>query len=126
MMPFVLPSHIAEGSLEALNLRLQYESTQQGQGGSAVSSMTPLGYQQITNDALASVQQLTVPTGAMIAVIQNNGSQPCRWRDDAGNPTATLGRVIAADDDMTYTGNLSALKFIRAADGVTLDISFYK
>lgn len=123
-MPFVLPPNVAVGSQEAIYLRANYDSQQSA--AAMLGMTTPLGYQQITNDALASVQQLSPPAGATVAQIQNNGSQPCRWRDDAGDPTASLGRVIAPDDTMTYMGNLSAVRFIRSADGVTLDISFYK
>lgn len=124
-MPFVLPPGVAIGSQQSIYLKALYDSEQAAAAGMPLP-MTPLGYQQISNDALATVQQLTVPAGATIAVIENNGSQPCRWRDDPGSPTEKLGRVLAPDGELTYTGNLSALKLIRGADGVTLDISYYK
>lgn len=99
-------------------------------GGSiSVQGETPriaLGYEQITNDELVTVQTLSVPDGAMIAEVQNNGSQPCRWRDDSVDPTMTMGRVIASDDTMRFTGDLSTLRFIRGGDGVTLDITYYR
>jgi len=85
-----------------------------------------LGYDQITNADLATVQALEVPTGATIAEVQNTGSQPCRWRDDGPDPTSATGRVIAPDDTQRFTGDLSKLRFIRGADGVTLDITFYR
>jgi len=126
-MPFVLPPGIAIGSQEAIYLQNKYLADQAAGGVLPMQSAQPLGYQQLTNAQLASVQHLDPPAGALQAVIENNGSQPCRWRDDpAGAPTTSTGRVIAPDDQLTYSGNLAAIRFIRGGDGVTLDISFYK
>jgi hypothetical protein len=125
-MPFVLPPGIAEGSQEATNLRLKYQVAQSDAAASAVTNLVALGYQQISNAHLETVQMLTVPAGATIADVQNNGAQRCRWRDDGGSPTPTTGRVISADDTERLMGNLGQVRLIRAADGVTLDISYYK
>jgi len=124
-MPFVLPPGIAIGSQESIYLRLQYEQDQIDAATDA-DVLTAMGYQQITNADLETVQPLAIPAGANVADIQNNGSQRCRWRDDGGNPTATIGRVISADDTERMTGDLSKVRLIRGADGVTLDISYYK
>lgn len=91
---------------------------------------TSLGYQQIANATLASSTALTVPGGATVALVQNNGSQPVRFRPDGATtpPTASTGQRIPAGQTLTFdAGNagLTALRFIREADGVTLDISYY-
>lgn len=126
-MPFVLPSGVAEGSQQAIYLRLKY---QEEQAASSVMTgdvpLVPMGYQQITNANLATAQKLTVPAGATIAYVENNGSQPCRWRDDNVAPTAEMGRVLEAGSERRFNGNLSVLQLIRGGDGVTLDISYYK
>jgi|GEM_PF-3272197 len=125
-MPFVLPPNIAIGSQEATNLLLQYQLGQASMEGVPDAPLVPMGYQQLTNAQLATVQALTVPAGATIAHIQNNGSQRCRWRDDGVDPTATTGRVISPDDTEIYDAALASVKIIRGGDGVTLDISYYK
>lgn len=89
------------------------------------SLATPKGYQQILNTSLTSAQALTVPTGAARALIQNNGSQNARYRDDGSAPTATVGARLIAGQALDYRGPLSALQFIREADGATLDILYY-
>jgi hypothetical protein len=132
-MPFVLPPGVAEGSQQALYLIEKYRAEQMEGVGAGDGSMTvgeaslvPLGYQQIKNDDLISAQPLAVPAGATIADVENNGSQPCRWRDDGVMPTAEEGRVINGDSERRFNGNLAALRFIRGGDGVTLDVSYYK
>lgn len=93
------------------------------------ASYTPLAStQQIANATLATAQALTVPTGATVALVQNNGTQPCRWRADGSAPTASTGQRIPSGETLTLDiGNagLVAARFIREADGVTLDISYY-
>jgi hypothetical protein len=87
------------------------------------SSIAPIGYQQIVEPETST--GLIVPNGATFALIQNNGAQPARWRDDGPAPTTTMGLRIRAGDEREYRGNLSALKFIREAAGVTLDVNYY-
>lgn len=88
--------------------------------------MTPLGHQQITAATLATAQTLTVPTGAVYALIQAASSTgvKVRWRDDGTAPTASIGMQLGSD--MWYCGNLAAIQFIREAAGVTLEVSYYK
>lgn len=126
-MPFVLPPNVAIGSQEAIYLRAIYESQQTAQAALIREApLTPLGYQQISNANLAAAMPLAVPSGATIADVENNGSQPCRWRDDGVDPTPEQGRVIPGGETRRFNGNLATLKLIRAGDGVTLDVSFYK
>ena len=89
------------------------------------ASYEPLGYEQIVSATLATATALTVPAGAVAALIQNNGTQAARWRDDAVDPTAAIGMVLAVGGSILYDGDLSAIKFIRAADGSILDIAYY-
>lgn len=82
---------------------------------------TPLGYQQIINPAAAT--NLTVPTGATMALISVSAAS-ARWRDDGTAPTAAIGMPMTAGQEFQYSGNLAAIQFIGA--GATLDISYYK
>ena len=89
-----------------------------------------LGYQQLSNATLAASTALTVPANATAVIIQNNGSQPARWRPDGATtaPTASTGLRIAAGDELRLQpGNagLTTMRFIREADGVTLDIAYF-
>lgn len=102
--------------------------------GNAVSALAtkqaqrvPKGDQQIAIAAMQTPQQLTVPAGATLAVLQNNSTQALRWRDNGQNPTSTLGmRILAGDDPFTYAGDLAALRLIAEAAGTgTLDVVYY-
>jgi hypothetical protein len=97
-------------------------------GGSSTVAPTytnPLGYQQISSVQLGTSQSLNVPAGAMRAVVQNNGAQAVRWRGDGSDPTDTVGQRIIGGDSIDVTGSLSALRFIREAEGVQLDVAYY-
>jgi hypothetical protein len=111
---------------------------QLGSAGASTSSGLPvksatlsfLGFQQIVNATLAGSTALAVPAGATIAAIQNNGSQPVRFRLDGATtaPTASVGQRIAAGDSIPLAvGNaaLTATRVIREADGATLDINYF-
>ena len=84
--------------------------------------LSPLGYQQVTS--LSSAAGLTVPAGAVVAVLNAEG-QAIRWRDDGTNPTASVGMMIQVDDYFIYTGSLSAVKFIEETASAKLNISYY-
>lgn len=82
--------------------------------------------QQITIATLATAQTLTVPSGSTIARLQNNTSQPLRWRDDGTAPTVAIGQRLPAGETLIYDGSLAALQIIREADGTgTLDVAYY-
>ncbi len=84
---------------------------------------TPLGDQQLSNATLAASTALTVPGGATVAIVQNNHSQAMRWRDNGQAPTASVGQRIAAGEQLTYDGSLSAFRIIKEADGTgTVDV----
>ena len=83
----------------------------------------PKGYQQLTvsNSAVG----LTVPTGALTALIQCEGAG-VRWRDDGTDPTATVGSIIYQTVTLPYEGTLSRFKVIRStgADSI-INIAYY-
>jgi hypothetical protein len=84
----------------------------------------PLGYQQITS--LVSAQPLTVPGGAIAALIMCEIAS-VRYRDDGVNPTAGVGMIISPGSaPLLYAGNLSAIAFIQISAGAVLDILYYK
>lgn len=87
------------------------------------STLTPLGYQQITS--LSSATALTVPTGATVAYVTVEG-QGIRWRDDGTNPTASVGAPVSLSQQLIYFGNLAAIKFIQQAASATIDVEYYQ
>lgn len=96
-------------------------------GTIADARMTPVGHQQLTNANLATAVALTVPTGAVYALIQAYSASDVaiRWRDDGTDPTTTVG-VRLKNADIWYVGNLSAIKLIRESSGVEVNIAYYK
>lgn len=89
-------------------------------------NLKPLGYEQITS--LSTVQELTPPDEALVALIQAT-DQNVRWRDDfsinAVNPSATVGLQLLAGKDLWYTGDLSLIKFIEESASAKLNVSYY-
>lgn len=82
-----------------------------------------LGFQAITS--LSSATALTVPTGATWCIVRVE-LQAVRWRDDGTNPSASVGMPLAVGETLTYSGPLSAIKFIEQASGSKISISYYK
>lgn len=97
------------------------------------ASLEPKGYQQFTA-GFAGAQSLSVPAGALVALIQVNGGG-IRWRDDGTAPTTGAGIFLSgyntdnvAREVLQYNGDLNALEFIQdAAAGapVSVDVSYY-
>jgi hypothetical protein len=85
--------------------------------------LTPMGYQQI--DDVSAAVGLAVPSGADRALIQVLG-QNVRWRDDGTDPTASVGMRRAAGDELFYTADLAAIKFIEEAAGAEINVVYYK
>lgn len=85
-------------------------------------TMVNLGYQQITS--VGTAVALTVPNGAMLAVIQCEG-QAVRWRDDGTNPTTTVGMRLALGAELEYDGDLSSIKFIEELTAAKLNVTYY-
>lgn len=85
-------------------------------------ALTAKGYQQITS--LSAAAALTVPSGAIVALIQAE-TQSIRWRDDGTDPTTTVGMVLSAGESMFFTGSLAAFKAIEITASAKLNISYY-
>lgn len=85
-------------------------------------NLRPLGYQQITS--LSSATSLTVPRGAIVALIQPE-TQAVRWRDDGTAPTASVGMPLAVGETLPYTGYLENLRFIEQVASAKLNIAYY-
>lgn len=85
----------------------------------------PMGYQRLSSQDLATAKSLTVPAGAARAVIQNNGAQAARFRNDGTAPTASIGQRLTGGDAMDVTGSLGSYQFIREAEGAQLDVNYY-
>jgi len=83
----------------------------------------PIGFEQIT-DLSSAVGFASVPTRARMAFIQAQG-EDVRWRDDGTDPTSGVGMLITVDSILSYTGNMSKIKFIEASAGAVLNISYY-
>ena len=85
---------------------------------------TPLGYEAIAT--LSSEKTLTVPSGAVHALIRAE-DQDVRWTDDGTTATTTVGQVLRLEDPaMWYSGNLGALKFFEDDASALLKVSYYK
>jgi hypothetical protein len=92
----------------------------------------PLGYQQLTSTQLQTARALpSVPANARRVVLQSNGVQAIRWRDDGADPVAqsdgvaALGQRIEAGAEKEYVGNLSAVRVVGEGAGAVLDILYY-
>jgi hypothetical protein len=85
---------------------------------------TPLGYQNIPAATLAAATPLTPPAGATWALVSPSVAA-VSWRDDGTAPTATIGMPIAVGQMVTLA-NLATIKFIAAAAGAVLNVSYYK
>ncbi len=83
---------------------------------------TPKGYEQITN--VASSVGLTLPFGTTRALIVVE-SQAVRWRDDGVNPTADVGMLLGIGEELVYSDNLAAIRFIETTPSAILNISYY-
>lgn len=87
--------------------------------------MKPLGYVQLKDADITAAANLTVPAGATIIEFITE-AQAVRYTDDGTTtPTATVGMPVAVGTLFRYSGDLTAIKFIRQAAGAILNISFY-
>ena len=89
----------------------------------ASSVSTPLGYQQLTG--ISAAASLTVPATATYAIVVSEASDS-RWRDDGTAPTASVGMPIFAGEQVTFSGDLSALQFIQINAGAIINVGYYK
>lgn len=94
-----------------------------------LSTITPLGFQQISNPTVAT--NLTPPAGATMAQIEVDSiltSGAVRWRDDGTSPTGSVGMLRVPGQEFSYNGNLSAIQFINVsnANPSTLNVTYYQ
>jgi hypothetical protein len=91
-----------------------------------------LGYAQYT--AAAGVRKFadTPATGAKAPdnayeCIITVEAQNIRWRDDAQNPTATVGMLLKpTDPPFSFEGDLDNFRWIEAVAGAIVNVSYYK
>jgi len=88
------------------------------------ATLQPKGYQKLTS--AGSVLTPTVPSGAGRMLVKAE-TKAFRWRDDGTNPTGTDGMSIDTGDELWYTGQARAIRFIEdgGTSTATLHISYY-
>lgn len=91
-----------------------------------------MGYQQIADlsVAIGLTVPSVVPAGVGLKVQPSLAVIQCtvnnvRWRDDGGTPDSTTGMVLVVGDTLYYDGDLPRIKFIQAAAGAKLDVTYY-
>lgn len=90
--------------------------------------LVPLGYCQLTSiDAAAALTACSggIPAGSTYAIITAE-AQAIRYRDDAVNPTTTVGMPVAVGAPFFYAGTLSKVRVISQTSGAKLDVLFYR
>ncbi len=86
--------------------------------------LSPTGsYQQLVNPATSTA--LTVPPGARYAMLNVEGANGIRMRDDGTAPTATVGILLTAGTNYWYTGKLAAVRVIAGGAAGTLNVLYY-
>lgn len=101
-----------------------------GQDRTVDGTLAEVGFEQLTVAAVAI--GLTVPAGARLAQIQNQGtaalaSAHVRWRSDGGVPTAAVGMRLLTNGELIFNGTLSAIQFIReSALSAILNVTYYR
>jgi hypothetical protein len=83
---------------------------------------SPLGYQQL--NTVSSAIGFTVPEGARLALVIAE-DQAVRWRDDGTDPTSTVGMKIIDGGQLSYSGDLSKIKFIEIVSGAELNVTYF-
>lgn len=108
----------------AVPVRIVSGATTASAATSAISTVTPLGFQSLSVGSTAV--GLTVPAGATMARV-NVGTGTVLYRDDGTAPTATVGFPVAGVQSFDYAGDLSAIKFIASSTtAVQLSMLYYK
>lgn len=85
--------------------------------------LVPKGYQQIVNPGTSTA--LTVPTGSRYAMLNVEGANGVRFRDDGSAPTAAIGMLLTAGTNYWYTGVLSKVRVIAGGAAGTVNVSYY-
>lgn len=86
-----------------------------------------LGFKRIATITSTVVALPDIPKKAAYAYIQADGGD-LRWRDDGTDPTATVGHLLAMNEDHWYTVDRLPIRFIRDTDEVevtNLHVTYY-
>ena len=77
---------------------------------------------------VASSTGLTIPSGALQAVISVEGNSVRYTYDGTTTPTASVGHLLTAGQAIQFSGMtlLANLKFIQVAATATLNVSYTK
>jgi hypothetical protein len=87
------------------------------------ATLQPRGYAK--SGSLATSTALVVPATGVSRVLLKTEGQAARWRDDGVAPTATDGMLLDVGDELWYTGQVRALRFIEVAASAIVHASFY-
>lgn len=83
-----------------------------------------LGYSQLTGMAAATALS-SIPAGTTTVLLQAE-AQVVRYRDDGTNPSGTVGMNLIVGVVYEFTiAQISRMRFIEAAGGAILNVSFY-
>ena len=74
---------------------------------------------------LSSAVSLPKATSGRSAIFQAGG-QAVRWRADGIDPDANTGMLLAVDESVRYTGDLTKLRFIQTAVSATLSVTVFR
>lgn len=103
-------------------------ATLSGTLATAEAALVPKGYFRgtsiTTSSSLATIIGTAIPAGSTAVLLQAE-TQNIKWRDDAGAASSTNGMILADGQMFFYNGSLANLRFIQAASGAILHISFY-
>jgi len=84
----------------------------------------PQGYEKVTSlDTAKGITSAVIKASQFIIIIPQ--AQSVWYRDDGTNPTGTTGMEIPVGEIFTYSGDLTAIKFIEDAASCILHISGY-
>lgn len=94
-----------------------------GGGSSAPYAFTSTGYQQLTGVSTAT--GFTPPALSTTCYVTSE-TVSVRYRTDGTNPTASVGVLLAANQQLILTASLSTVKFIPTSGSTILDVDCYK
>jgi hypothetical protein len=91
------------------------------------ASVVPLGYCQlsVTTAVLISTCSGGIPAAATLAYVTPE-TAAVRWRDDGVAPTTTVGYPVTTNAQLTYSGNLAALRVVAQSGAAVVNIAFYR
>lgn len=95
----------------------------------------PCGYARYASQLTTAINLDTAPTqGKRLSQCEGKPNralimcetQDVRWTDDEDiDPTATVGMLLKVNTVLSYTGDISMLRFIEVAATAVLHVSYY-